>query len=201
MALNNVPVPNQTLGASRDLINQNFSVINTAFSVNHVPYNDGSGQQGMHQFLQMPSATPTIATTSTQLGIYANTGPFSGNPELFFQRQSLAANSGYAFTEAQNTANGWTRLPSGILLKWGQQSIASGTSSGANAPVIFPTGAGIPVFNNVFQIILGQRYTASQTALGSSGIGIFSTSTTQFAITWNGSNLTGTTLTYLAIGN
>lgn len=200
MALNNVPIPNQTLGASRDLINQNFSVINTAFSVNHVPYNDGTGFQGMHQFLQMPAATPIIATGATQLGIYANTGPFSGNPELFFQRQSLAANSGYSFTEAQNTANGWTRLPSGILLKWGQQSIAAGASSGANSPVIFPTGTGIPVFTNVFQIILGQRYN-SQTALGSSGFGIFSTSTTQFAITWNGSNLANTTLTYLAIGN
>ncbi len=201
MALNNVPVAGQTLLSSRDLINQNFAVIDTAFSVNHVPYNDGSGNQGMHKFLQMPAATPTIATAANQVGVYAKNGAFSAVPELFFQRQSLAANSGYAFTEAQNTANGWTRLPSGILLKWGQSAVAAGASSGANAPIIYPVGAGIPVFANVFQIILGQRYTASQTNLGSNGFGIFSTTNLQFTITWSGNNLANTVLTYLAIGN
>src|SRR5215475_7361133 len=110
--LNNVPVAGQTLGASRDLINANFVTINTAFSVNHVPYNDGSGLQGLHQFVQMPAGTPVIATAAGQIGLYAKNGSVSGVPELYFQRQGLAADSGYAITESSipSFINGWMRL-------------------------------------------------------------------------------------------
>lgn len=145
--LNNVPVVGQTLGASRDLINANFVTINTAFSVNHVPYNDGSGNQGMHQFVQMPAGTPVIATAAGQIGLYAKNGSVSGVPELYFQRQSLAANSGYAITESSipSFVNGWTRLPSGALMIWGRTSMVAGTktviynNAGTGGQANFPT--------------------------------------------------------------
>jgi len=201
MSLNNVPVTGQSLGASRDLINQNFAVINTAFSVNHVQYNDGSGTQGLHQYLQLPTATPIIATAAAQVGVYSKNGAYSAVPELYFQRESLAADSGYAFTESQGASNGWTVLPSGIILKWGQSAVFTGVSSGANPVVTYPVAAGIPVFNNVFQVMLSQRWTTNQTAIGSTGFAIFSSSAVDFAVSWNGTNAAGTVLTYLAIGN
>ena len=132
MALNNVPTAGQTLYSSRDLINQNFSVINTAFSVNHVPYNDGSGNQGFHQFLNMPSGTPSAATNNgtPQIGLYANSGATSGVPELFFQRNNLAANNGYAITEGSSTTTaGWSRLGSGLIMKWVRAQSMTNVSS------------------------------------------------------------------------
>ena len=39
MALNNVPLSGQSLGVTRVPINQNFSVIDADFSVDHVAYN------------------------------------------------------------------------------------------------------------------------------------------------------------------
>ena len=127
--LNNVPVPGQSLGSSRDLINANFATIDTAFSVNHSPYNDGSGNQGMHAFIQMPAATPVLTTPAGIVGLYAKNGPISGVPELFFQRQNQAANTGYSITETTGTTNGWTRLPSGILIKWNSSVSIAGAAT------------------------------------------------------------------------
>lgn len=205
MALNIVPNPGQTLYSSRDLINQNFSVINTAFSVNHVPYNDGSGNQGFHQFINMTSGTPSATTNNgtAQIGLYANVGAFSTIPELFFQRNNQAANTGYSITEAGNLGNGWTRLPSGIVLKWGQASGANfeGGSNGAKGNVTYPPTMGIPVFNNVFQIMLSQQWGGGDNTIGSNGFAVRSSTTAGFKVDWTGNNSTGTILTYLAIGN
>lgn len=154
--LNNVPLSGQTLGNSRAQINGNFAVIDTAFSVNHVPYNDGSGNQGMHQFVQMPAAVPTIATAAGQIGLYARTGVSSGQPELFFQRQSLGANTGYAITESGTgtftTGAGtsynylWTRLPSGLVQLWGQQTNTGPSIPSGGLIITFPTSGSFPGF-------------------------------------------------------
>jgi hypothetical protein len=202
--LNNVPLTGQNLGVTRVPINTNFSTINTAFTVNHVQYNDGSGNQGMHNFVQMPIPASTPTTGVGQVGLYAQTSTITSQPELVFSHQSgSTAPTGakiVEFTSAGWANPGWARLPSGILLKWGQASMPSGGSSGANPPVVYPTGATIPAFNQVFQVILSQAYTASQTTLGSNGFGLHSSSTTQFTVTWSGNNGSNTILTYLAIG-
>lgn len=116
MALNNVPLAGQTLGVTRNPINQNFNVIDTAFSINHVDYN--APDQGKHKFLSMPVQGAAPATTATELGIFTQTSALTGVPEWAFRR----ANNGAVieFTSSTQANNGWTRLPSGILLKWGQ---------------------------------------------------------------------------------
>ena len=149
MALNNVPVVGQTLFASRDLINQNFVVIDTAFAVNHVSYNDGSGNQGMHKFVQMPAAVPTIATAAGQIGLYAKNGSTSLQPELYFQRQGLAANSGYAITEGINLTLGFTTWPSGTIVKWGTAPV-----TGLATVVTYNGGASGPNITTPFHIQL-----------------------------------------------
>jgi hypothetical protein len=155
--LNVVPnPPGQSLGNSRDLIKNNFGDIDTTFTVNHVQYNDGSGNGGMHNFIQLPTAIPTKDTlnppiSSPLVALYSNNGASSTVPELFFQRNNLAASMGYAFTEGLNDAPGYSRLPSGLLVKWGFLNPIP--ASGNNTwQVVFPTvGTGsvaIPAFSS-----------------------------------------------------
>ena len=197
MALNNVPVPGQTLGSSRDLVNQNFSVIDTAFTVNHVPYNDGTGNQGFHQFIQLPAGVPTGVTNNgtPQVALYSNTGAISGVPELFFQRNNLGANAGYSITEAGATNPGWTRLPSGILLKW-----ASGIGFGGAASKttnLNTIGVG-PNFATILTILI----TPISTANFDHVLAISNITFPSFTVsTQNGASAPGTTtFSYFVIG-
>ena len=193
--LNQVPQATQTLAQTQNDILVNFSVIDTAFSVNHVPYNDGSGNQGLHQFVQMPSGTPTIATGASQIGLYANTGAISGAPELFFQRAGLAANSGYAITEGLGASPGWTRLPSGIILKWKTgNSFGGGSSVTINASSIVG-----PPLSNIFTILI----TPISTSLYNNVIAISNITFPSFTVTaQNGSSVaSSTTFSFLVIGN
>lgn len=196
MALNNVPVTGQSLGASRDLINQNFSVIDTAFTVNHVPYNDGSGNQGFHKFINIPAGTPTGVTNNgtAQVALYSNTGSISGVPELFFQRNNLGANSGYSISECTANSPGWTRLPSGILLKW-QTNISFSGSSSKN--VNFSSNPG-PAFTNLFTVLITPLSSVNFDHV----LAISSVALSNFTVSvQNGSSAPSTTLfAYLAIG-
>ena len=143
MPLINVPLTGQSLDVTRNPINTNFSTINTAFAVNHVQYTDGSGNQGFHQFIQFPAGTPTGATNNgtPQVALYSKNGNTSGVPELYFQKNNLAADSGYAITEGLNATAGYARLPSGLLLKWG-----TATMTGSSATLTVNYGSVGPNF-------------------------------------------------------
>lgn len=125
MALNNVPLSGQTLANTREPIRANFSTIDTAFSVNHVPY--GSATQGKHNLVTFPAQAADPLTLPTEVAIYSkNVG---GVPELFYrpQNQPIIGGISYNFTSAVKTATGETTLPSGVRLKWG---IGTTTASG-----------------------------------------------------------------------
>jgi len=157
--LNNVPVAGQTLGSSRDLINANFATINTAFSVNHVQYNDGSGNQGMHNFITFPIVSPATPPTyaATQDGLYNLTSSITGIQELFIHKQIASSGTqDIPFTASLLSTNatpatgtaGWSYLPSGLLIKWG-----AGTADGATA-YTFPVASNIPVFTTCLSVTI-----------------------------------------------
>lgn len=147
--LNNVPLTGQSLGNSRDQINGNFATINTAFSVNHVQYNDGSGNQGKHFFVAFPTAVATTPTLMNEVALYSRNGNTSTVPELCFQRQNSGANTGYAFTEGTNAAQGWTRLPSQLIMKWGS---STAPINSATAVTFTGLGATGPAFSTVYSV-------------------------------------------------
>ena len=174
--LNVVPVVGQTLGNSRDLIAANFATINTAFSVNHVQYNDGSGNQGKHNFVEFPTATPTKVTTAGEVALYSKNGVGAGTvPELYFQRQSLGADAGYSITQygqgtvssgGVNYAYQWTRLPSGLLQLWGRQTNTGPAIPGGGLQINFPladlAGSGWPAFGtSCFNVQLSEFWSVS----------------------------------------
>lgn len=198
MALNNVPVPGQSLGASRDLINQNFSVIDTAFTVNHVPYNDGSGLQGKHKVVQFPVQSAIPSLTVGDITMYnklpASPYPQTGVNELFIVK---ADGTTTPITARAASTNGWSYLPSGILLKWGTTTSINGSLPFA---YLFPVGSSIPVFNNVFSVQLtvvddNPNY-ATSVAVQTGTMAV-----TGFSVVYTGTPPSSTVVTYLAIGN
>ncbi len=136
----NIPLATDQLSTSQGDIQANFQAIYTLIGVNHS--NFGTANVGKHNFVSLPVQAGNPGTTTTELALYTKTSALSGLPEAFFQRQ----NNGTAieFTSSTASQNGWTRLPSGILLKWGQ------SNGSGSVGVALPVGATIPVFANVF---------------------------------------------------
>lgn len=150
MSLNNVPLTGQTLVQTRDLIAQNFSVINTGFSVNHVQFNDAGLNQGFHNFVTLPSdhsIYPLLATSATQTGIYCSDGTSSHVPEIFFQRNSKGIGGGYAVTESGGGIDaGWFRLPNGAIIYYGKAT----TTANSNPSDLFDWLSSGPGLTSIF---------------------------------------------------
>lgn len=199
MALNNVPLAGQSLGITRVPINQNFSVINTAFKVDHEEYN--TTDQGRHNRVSFIEQSPPPAAIAGIIQLYSDTSGFTGEPELTFARQSgttapLAARF-VEFTSAGWDNPGWARLPCGILLKWHQGIGFAGNPSvtiDLNADVI-----GSPNFTNLFSV---QCTTFDSSASYDNVIGISNITFPNVTFSkFGGSNPGGTvTIAYLAIG-
>lgn len=150
MTLINVPLSGQTLGNTRVSINTNFNVISDAFEVDHVAYNAPLGQQGKHNKVTMPVQGASPTTLANEVALFSQTSTLSTVPEMALRR----ANNGTVieFTSSLSAAIGWTRLPSGILLKWGN-SIANGSTV-----YTFPVAATIPAFSQIFSAQLTPNY-------------------------------------------
>ncbi len=157
--LNNVPQTTQSLGQTQSLISANFSTINTANSINHVAYNDASGDQGKHKLVEFPVqlVIPTFAATETGLynkvpaapfpltlkqETFIHTQRFSGAVDIPMSASILSTSSPAALS------SGWTYLPSGLIIKW-----ASNVSCTGLQVVTFPTGGTIPAFSVCLSVI------------------------------------------------
>jgi hypothetical protein len=154
MAYNpNIPQSTDIIANSQSDILNNFQALNNVFGVNHLTF-EAPGQ-GKHAFLQMPEYSGSVSTAIDEAGLYAAIGASSAQTELVFRRENNGAT--IAFTECLAGATGWTRLPSGILAKWGNAS-AQGLQTitfNAQAP-----------FMNVFVVLIGQQTSNGSTSDG-----------------------------------
>ena len=145
--LNIVPNAGQTLAVTRDPIRNNFSTIDAAFLVDHVPY--VAAGQGQHNKITFPlqGAAPVFLTTN---GLWSQNYAVTVGPEVWVQAKAGAGTNQYPLTASVLSANatpgnfsrGWTYLPSGIVMKWGRN--ASGVPFNLNGV------AGEPDFLQVF---------------------------------------------------
>ena len=193
--LNNVPTASQTLASSQSLIQTNFSTIDTAFSVNHVPYNDGSGNQGKHAFIQFPVQAMAPTPTVGDISLYNLNSSVTGLNELFIVKANATTIT--PMTASHQATTGWSYLPSGVLMKWGVTTTISASEPFAYA---FPTASTIPVFNNVFTVLLTTSDSNPPFA-GAVAVQTSSIATTGFSVIYNGSAASSTVVNYLAIGN
>lgn len=202
---NNIPQPTNRLKDSQQDLLDNFIAIKQLIDVNHSTF--GSATEGKHPFIEFPTATPTLNTLTTpEVALYSKVGAVSGVPELYFQRNNLAADMGYSITEATLNSNGWTRLPSGLLIKWGTGTVPRNPSNPCpfSSEVTFPSGGSIPVFTAVFCIVGNQTFTCpiGENQLNTSlAIGNFST--TKFSVLARANGLPNNgnvSMNYFAIG-
>jgi hypothetical protein len=159
----NSPMAAALLSVSQPIIQGNFAIIQNSFDVNHVDFNAGA-DNGKHIYVELPIAAgnpiPPIAFPAAEIAVYAATNATTTVNELYVNKTNQATVVQIPMTASILSTNsnpalnisGWTYLPSGILLKWG-----NGTANG-NTPIAFPVGATIPVFTNVMSIQLCTAY-------------------------------------------
>lgn len=182
-----VPFDGQSLSNSKPQVRSNFTVLNTAFSQNHVAL--GAVDQGKHKFLQMPEQGSAPVTAVDEGALYTKVA--SNITNLFWRQE----NNG---TEIQLTGiapialvNGYSTLPGGLIIQWGT-ILATGT----NTTVLFVT-SNIDYPNNCFHV-----FAQTQTTNLTEGVDytVTNLSTTSFRISKTPSS-SNTTFSWLAIGN
>jgi hypothetical protein len=195
----NIPQSTDRPSSSQSQLLGNFEALATFLNNNHVNISNpvGDPEEGKHKFLQMPEQSSAPTTAANEGALYTKESSLTSSAELFYRRESSGAE--IEFTSALAAQNGWTRLPSGILLKWGF------TSKSGQQNVIFPTGANIPVFSNIFNVIVS---VTDPSGPGAANTFVYvktgSLTPTQFTVTCTLRSSTGSATAsfhYLAIGN
>jgi len=136
-----IPQPIDELKTSQNDILNNFIAIKAAWDVNHVTFD--LANQGKHNYVTLPEQAGDPTTSTDEVALYSKESALTGKAELFIKKETPTGDV-IEFTSAIKATPGWTRLPSGILLKWG-----AATATGAGT-IIFPVGATIPAFTTVF---------------------------------------------------
>ena len=135
MALNNIPLAGQSLGTTRAPINQNFSVIDAAFQIDHVDYNIAG--QGKHNKVTFPVQGSAPAFTVGDIGLFNLA--VGGTNELNITNSSGVTTP---FTKSLAANPGWTYIPSGMIMAWGTGTV----TGGGNVTINYSTVPGIPTF-------------------------------------------------------
>lgn len=175
MGLNLVPQPGNgpNLQNTQNPILQNFTNIDANFAVDHQAYNSGPSS-GFHNKLTMPQQSSVPAGIASTNLIYSALSALSSVNELFINKNNGGA---IPLTAALKALPGYTYLPSGIILKWGQSSPVAGV-------VTFPVAGNIPVFASCFAVLT----TPTTPVLGASVQAItpttFTVSGTGFSMYW-----------------
>ncbi len=150
----NKPLANDQLSQSQQDINGNFIVLGSIggnANPNSAGINTVPGAGFNYLYLPANGATPPVGTAfGANIGIYAFPNPSSTRSTVYISQSTQAgikqvpSTASILGTATPGTnSDGWTFLPSGILVKWGFQSGAA-WGIGNNA-VVFPAG-GIPAF-------------------------------------------------------
>ena len=137
-----IPAQDNNPSADQPLMKDNFAAIATVVNLNHVNFNDP--EEGKHKFLQMPEQSSAPTTALNEAGFYSRKSSLTSQTELVFRRESNGEE--IEFSGLLDAEEGWTRLPSGILLKWGVFTITG------VEPKNLPVATNIPAFTDVFNI-------------------------------------------------
>jgi hypothetical protein len=191
MAYNqNIPAASDLISQSQSDIQANFQAIQTLLTINHGIF--GAVDEGKHKHVSFPNQAASPTTTATEVALFSRSSSLSGASELCLRRQ--ADGTVYEFTSSTAAASGWTRLPSGILLKWGSSATVGGAET-----ISFPVAASVPAFSSIFQVLISTNVAgASDTFVLLNSFTINDITVTSTARTTTANAVSG--FSYLAIG-
>lgn len=193
----NIPQSTDLLSVSQGNLLDNFGAIQALIDVNHVDF--AATGAGKHTFVEMPVQSPVPTTVGGEVGLYCQTSASTTQPELVFARQSgssaPAAVRITEFTSAGWTNPGWTKLPSGIMMKW-HANIGFGGSRTVTLNLNTDV-SGSPNFTTVLTILITPIDTA---AAWNNVIAISNVTVPSFTVYTSSVPPSSVQFSYLAIG-
>lgn len=174
------------------VIRGNFTAIDTAWDINHVGIGDTN--EGKHSVVHIREGSePTTTTNEIALWVEESGLGTGSESHLYLKKENNG--STWPFTVAEAAINGFTILPSGIIIKWGQ-----GSGSGAGT-VTFPTGTSNQAFTTCYRVYL-QPYdsSSSDTDVYVRLRAVTATNFTYYASPRTTTGAKSVTFNYLAIG-
>lgn len=183
----NIPQPTDSLSQSQADILGNFQALDPLFS------------NGIQQLIDLPVQGSAPTFPAGDEGLYNLNNATTTKNELYVHRQTIDAPTDVPMTASvmSNTAvalcdNGWSYLPSGLLIKWGGAGISTATTT-----INFQTISGGPVYTRVFRSFLTPNDTGAAVNFT---VGIRNPGTTSTIVVY-ANNPSGTTgLRYLILG-
>lgn len=173
----NIPAASDKLRVSQGEIQENFNKLNSIFDIDHVTYDDVTGDGGKHEATTFVNRTDKVltippTTTAQELAFYVKDDA-ANIPQIFYQEPDSAG----AGAEVQvsgnviNGANGEAPLMGSSGIKWMQLSLTHQVSQN-----ITYAGEGLTAFDtNTYSIF-------SQIDNGTGNIGISSLTKDGFSI-------------------
>ncbi len=122
---------------TRPQLQENFTEIQDWTSIDHATF--GTPNEGKHNQLTFPMTTPG-APVGGEIRLWNDNYAPTAQPELFIANGTSGLN--WPFTASFANANGYTFLPGGLLLKWGNQVRVEASPNGG--PFIYVFNAAVP---------------------------------------------------------
>lgn len=180
---NNIPQPSDNLSVSQNDILNNFAQLDTTMGVNHFNFSDVSGNTGKHTFVEMVKSGGVPTIVANEGAIYTKTSSSITNAfytadaggKEYQLTKAIDANFS-TFGNSTGTQNsGWTFLPGGLLLQYGNNTAVS-SSSGTT--ITYPIAFTTAVFSVQGTVVTNDSSTIRFSLLNTAGLINFTTTQT-----------------------
>lgn len=175
----NIPLSTDTLNVSQGDIQGNFQAIYNLIGVNHDNFDASGPLVGKHKWVSFPNQASMPAFLSGEEGLYNFIYPKTSANELYVHKQTAGAGlvevpmtASILSNVASPGGNGWTYLPSGILMMWFVVTTATSGTQVLNIPAAFPS---FPVLTQILSI---QASIVNPNALPNTSVTIVSNTST-----------------------
>src|SRR5271170_7448536 len=178
------PPDGSSLGQTKASIRNNLDGTFQTLSVDHINNNGqpGSNPAGYHNVIHVvPQGSNPGAVTGFGQLFSKTVNSFTSDEALFWETGSGLVQQLTVNLTPSATTNGYTFLPGGIIMQWGQSTSSSATQT-VTFPVAFPT--------NCFNVQVTNT-SSSTTASGSNVLYSSGFSKTGFTFKYAGSSING----------
>lgn len=140
----NIPQPSDKLKNSQPQLLANFQAIDTVVTVNHVTFDDPSGDQGKHKFVTFPRQSGDPVTGTTEINMYTKLNATTARSEIYVKNGTGTAIPITASSGPNGLGVvGFSYIASGLIMRWGS------ANSGAGSSVVVNLTGLTPAINNI----------------------------------------------------